>query len=158
MKYDKETEISETRCSYKICVSRCPGQRDIWEIPTEKNTTAWAWVFFNPREYTLKRAHWSVSNAEQASVTIYIFQTWESINTEPKIWRKLSFISSNIHELRLFSRPQRLKVRYLFRSTALFPFSSSELQWDLKFTSSAWSLWEYRKSNAGIVIEKHLYF
>lgn len=38
------------------------------------------------------------------------------------------------------SSPQRLKVRYKVRGTALFPFSSSELQGNLKFTSSAWSL------------------
>lgn len=111
----------------------------------------------NPREYTLKRAHLSALNAEQASVTIYIFQTWESINTEPKIWRKSSFISSNIHELLLFSSPQRLKVRYKVRGTALFPFCSSELQWELKFTSSAWSLREYCKNDTAIAREKYLY-
>lgn len=99
MKYDKGTEISETGCSYKIYVNRWPGQRDIWEVPTKENITAWAGVFINPGEYTPKRAHQNISNAEQASVTIHIFQTWESINIEPKIWRKSTFISSNIHEL-----------------------------------------------------------
>lgn len=74
-KYDKGIEISEIGWSYKLYKNRGPSQRDTWQLPSEKNTTVWAWAFLNAKEYTLKRAHLSATNAEQASVTIYIFQT-----------------------------------------------------------------------------------
>lgn len=68
-RYDKGIEISEVGCSYKFYENRCPGQRDIWLLPTEKNAAAWAWAFSNPREYTLKRALPQMQNKLQSQFT-----------------------------------------------------------------------------------------
>lgn len=76
-------------------------------------------------------------NKLQSQFTSSRHESQSTLNQKPG--EKSSFISSNIHELLLSSSPQRLKVRYKVKGTSLFPFFSSELQWNLEFTSSAWS-------------------
>lgn len=98
MKYDKGTEISGTGCSYKIYVNRCPGQRDIW-----KKYYGISWSLFKSQrihteEGTSKCLKCKTSFSHNLRLSdMRINQHWT------KIWRKSSFISSNIHELHLQS-------------------------------------------------------
>lgn len=142
-KFDKGIEVSKVGFSFKFYENRSSGWRDIWLVPHwEKQYSMSSSPFESQRMHAEESTLQCLKCRESFGDNLHLpdLRVYQHRNTN---LGKSSFISSNIHELFLFSGPQRLNVRQKDRGTALYFFT--EAQRESEFTSSAGCVWKLYK-------------